>query len=239
MRKTLFFLLTIVFLSSLCATASKKMEEERDEAFYDSLRSGTANYESSTATARNEGRNGEMDYQMPDSLAALSDNENVVGWIYIENTNINYPIAQSKEDNEYFLYRDIYGNSNRVGSIYLDAMNEIDEVGLHLVYGHHMRNGTMFHDISKFKDNRYLEAHQNIIIWTKKKAIKLLPVYCYAGEADGDYRQNFKSSEEWQEFIKEKTGINISANNVFVFITCSYGSKDERTYLVCKEAKRE
>lgn len=237
MRKILFYIFAAIFLCSLCTVINKYVEQKKDEAFYDSLRAETTNQKSSNLISENAEKgegNEEKAYQMPAQLKNLADNENVVGWIKIDGTNIDYPIAQSKIDNEYFLHRDILGNKNSVGSIYLDSANDIDEVGIHLIYGHHMRNGTMFHDVSNFTDNQYLEIHKDITIWTKQRKIRLSPIYCYTGAADGSYRQNFYSSEELQKFIKEKTGISITAENVFIFITCAYGSNDERTYLICQ-----
>ena len=238
MRKILFYIFTLTFICSLYIVISKNIKQKNDEMLYDNLRAEdttSSSNASAFADLQKDGNSKESDYQMPVNLAALSDNENVVGWIKIDDTNIDYPIAQSKNDNDFFLHRDIYGNKNSIGSIYLDSINDIDASGLHLIYGHHMRDGAMFHDISNFTNKRYLQFHKNITIWTKQKEIHLLPIYCYAGEADGDYRQAFLTSTELQKFIKEKTGISTNADNVFVLITCSYGKKDERTYLICEE----
>lgn len=248
-RKILLCLLTVIFACSLYATVKEYLEKSQDEAFYESLR--TDNLHADNLHAENSDTdeaftNQELNqssvseaaqeaYQMPSNLKALSDNPNIVGWIKIDNSRIDYPIAQSKTDNEYFLHRDIYGNTNTVGCIYLDAINDIDKAGMHLIYGHHIRTGTMFHDIANFTEPEYLQNHQDIIVWTKNREIKLKPLVCYAGSADGEYRQEFLTAEEMQEFIKNKTGAVITSDNVFVLITCSYNSLDERTYLICVE----
>ena len=65
-------------------------------------------------------------YQPPQGLQDLmAANSSVIGWLKIEDTNIDYPIVQNKEDNEWFLHRDIDGNKSKTGSIYMDSMHEI------------------------------------------------------------------------------------------------------------------
>ena len=180
--------------------------------------------------------NKQESYVAPAGLADLmASNQNVIGWLTIGNTKIDYPVCQNKSDNEYFLHRDINGQKNTAGSIYLDSIQDINAKGLHVVYGHHMKNGTMFKDVSRFTSAKYMAEHQDITLWTGKREIKLKPIACYAGPADGSYRTNFQTTDELHKFIKTKCGKDIISDNVFVFITCSYGGNDERTYLICEE----
>lgn len=177
-------------------------------------------------------------YTAPAGLAELmASNQNVIGWLTIGDTKVDYPVCQNKADNEYFLHRDINGQKNTAGSIYLDSNNDIDAVGLHVIYGHHMKNGSMFKDVSRFTSAKYMAEHQNITIWTGKREIRLKPVACYAGQADGSYRTNFQTADELHQFIKSKCGKDLKSDNVFVFVTCSYSGKyqDERTFLICEE----
>ena len=160
-----------------------------------------------------------------------------MGWLKIDDTNIDYPVVQNKEDNEWFLHRDIYGEESYPGSIYLDSWHDMEDKGLHVIYGHRMKDGTMFKDISRFMDMDYLNRHKRIQVWTKKQRIRLEPVCCYTGAADGSYRSPIASRDELEAFLFEKTGCPVSSDNVFVFITCSYEQKDGRCYLICKEVK--
>lgn len=164
----------------------------------------------------------------------MKQNNFVVGWIKISDTKIDYPIMQNRDDNEYFLHRDINGKESYPGSIYLDSNHRINEDGLHVIYGHNMKNGSMFKDVTKFTDPKYMKNHQDVVIYAGEKEIHLKPVYCYAAPADGSYRNVLNSPEELESFLYEKTGQKISGN-IFVLITCSYGEKDERTYCILKE----
>ncbi len=238
-------ILAFICVISGFVSISSFLSKKQDEAAYENLRESvhpsleTTVAETEPLTELSEETDPVVESAESDEYTGIKNlmeqNSNVVGWITIDDTNIDYPIVQNKDDNEYFLHRDINGEKNSAGSIYLDSNHEMNEIGLHVIYGHHMKNGTMFKDIVKFRDSNYMQQHQNIKVWTNEKELTLKPVYCYAGSADGSYRNSFGSASELQEFLKEKTGETISSDNVFVFITCSYGSTDERTYLICEE----
>lgn len=82
-----------------------------------------------------------------DLLAKLREafkNEDVVGFIHFESAGISYPIVQGRDNDEY-LHTDVYGNSSVAGSIFLDSDNKSDFTDTaSIIYGHHMRNGSMF-----------------------------------------------------------------------------------------------
>lgn len=85
------------------------------------------------------------------SLKAI--NEDVIGWLYIEGLEeINYPIAQGK-DNDFYLHRTFEGTYNFAGSIFLDYENKKDFTDCNsIVYGHNMKNGSMFGQLKKFRE---------------------------------------------------------------------------------------
>lgn len=172
-------------------------------------------------------------YRAPQALLDMMDSHpDMIGWLSIEGTKVDYPVMQNA-DNQYYLHRDIDGNDAVAGSIYMDSAHDISERGLHTVYGHHMKNGTMFKDVSRFIDSQYLQEHQQITLTTDERELHLKPVYCYAGPADSTYRSRISSHAELVQFITDHTGLEIDADDLYVLITCSYGSEDERTYLYC------
>ncbi len=175
----------------------------------------------------------------PALLSLMEENKDVIGWLTVAGTNIDYPLMQKIEDNEYFLHRDIDGNESYPGSIYMDSNHRLDLKGLHILYGHNMKNGTMFRDVVKFMDSDYFNSHQDIKIYTAEKEFVLEPIFCYAARADGSYRSMIYEQEELESFLLKKTGKELEADNVFVLITCSYGSEDERTYLIVREIEAE
>ena len=91
--------------------------------------------------------NTEDEYTLPlsvDFSALKQENEDIIGWIYSENTPINYPVVQS-DDNEYYLRRLTNGEYNIAGSIFMDYRNSASlEDNNTIIYGHNMKNNTMF-----------------------------------------------------------------------------------------------
>jgi len=159
-----------------------------------------------------------------------------IGYIEIRDTRVSYPLMQSA-DNEYYLNHDMEGRDSRSGCIFMDSNHDIEKKGLHTIYGHNMRNGTMFKDVARFADQEYLESHQEIIIRRKDETLMLKPVYCYVSEADSSYRNVINAPEELAAFVKSHTGQEIMADDLYVLITCSYGREEERVYLYCIPAE--
>lgn len=99
-----------------------------------------------TVKHRDDDQNkGDKEEEVVDWEEAWRINENVVAWIVIDGTVIDYPVAQS-DDNEYFLHHDIYGDWSYSG-VFADYRCDVDGSAV-LVYGHHMDNGTMFENMS-------------------------------------------------------------------------------------------
>lgn len=172
-------------------------------------------------------------YEAPQILLdEMEEHPDCIGYIDIEGTNVHYPVMQNA-DNEYYLHRDADGRESISGCIYMDSNHDISAKGLHTIYGHHMKNGSMFKDIAKFADSSYMEEHQEIRILAADREIRLRPVYCYAGKADGTYRQVLETHGQVVQFIMDHTDMEINADDLYVLVTCSYGSTDERTYLYC------
>ena len=100
-------------------------------------------------------------------------NGDVKGWIWLKDTNIDYPIVQG-EDNDYYLHRDLDGNYLYDGCIFIDAMvkNPFHDFNT-VIYGHRMRSGAMFHDLSKYSDKEFFDKHPTIIIETEDQSYDL------------------------------------------------------------------
>ncbi|HZW67171.1 MAG TPA: class B sortase [Pseudogracilibacillus sp.] len=99
----------------------------------------------------------------PGFLPLLEQNEETVGWITIEGTKIDYPIVQA-EDNFHYLTRNFYHEESRAGSIYLDYRNDIhfDNERNIILYGHRMKDGSMFENLTKYLDKDFFDSNQKI-----------------------------------------------------------------------------
>ncbi len=90
---------------------------------------------------------------------------NMVAWVEVQNTSIDYPVMQGASNTEY-LNTDPYGDYSLSGSIFLDYRNSPDlSDGYLLIYGHHMERGSMFGALDAFADPTYLKAHQEGILY--------------------------------------------------------------------------
>ena len=87
-------------------------------------------------------------------------NNDLVGFIYIKDTNVNNPVLQHKSEKDYYLYRDFYGNEDRHGSLYVREACDVFEPSDNVtIYGHNMRDGSMFALIDDYIDPAFCEAH--------------------------------------------------------------------------------
>jgi len=106
---------------------------------------------------------GDVTVMLPEFKDLYEINPDLVGWISIPNTNVNYPVVQRKDKQDYYLYRDFYGNQVARGCIYVreqcDVFSPSDNV---VIYGHRMKDGTMFADLSYYTSKQYWQEHQFI-----------------------------------------------------------------------------
>lgn len=191
----------------------------------------------------------EAPYVSPIDFEALWEiNPDTVGWIRIPDTRIDYPIVYDAESNSKYLDTDFEGNESVYGAIYLDADSEPDFSGWNNpIYGHHMKDGSMFKDVVKFKDPDYFKEHQYFEIYTPERTIHLKAVSCYYSTSDGIVRKTkFKSQEDFDAWVKARLKPcafaeipEESVDSMFVLVTCSYEFDDARTLLFAVEVDEE
>ena len=119
---------------------------------------------------------------LPIDFASLWEiNPEIYAWIEIPGTNVNYPIAQHEgEDQSYYLTRDIYGKDSSAGTIYTEDYNNKHFQDPHtIIYGHNMRNGSMFHNLRYFSEREYFEEHEDLYIYMPDKILKYQIITCY------------------------------------------------------------
>lgn len=164
-------------------------------------------------------------------------NPDIVGWIYGEDTKINYPVVQGK-DNTFYLTHMADRSKNSSGSIFMDCRNtEWSEFSNEILYGHHMKNGSMFAELQKYKSQEYYEAHSCFYYLTETGNYRL--EILRAGIITGDselYHLAFESQEEREAYVKLWDGKSkivpvFSEKNdtpLMTLSTCSYETKNAR-----------
>lgn len=111
------------------------------------------------------GSDGEIDLAsiLPQYQALYQWNSDIVGWIEIETTLVNYPVMQAAEDAEFYLHRNFDKEEAYSGLPFLDGRCDIDSPTDNLlVYGHNMKNGTMFGQLPEFTKKGFYEKHKTI-----------------------------------------------------------------------------
>ncbi len=172
-------------------------------------------------------------------------NKDIIGWIRIEDTNINYPILQDDESLKYLkhLYN---GKYNEHGSIFTINENPfLDDITV--LYGHNMKNRTMFSELDKYMDKKFLENHSIIEIYTENQNYRATIFSCYSIGVNIE-ENNIKLLEfnEEIEYYKKKSKYFISdvgkIEKILKLSTCSYLNNhtiptNQRYYIVAKLEK--
>ncbi|MGL4875096.1 MAG: class B sortase [Clostridium sp.] len=160
-------------------------------------------------------------------------NGDYIFWLNVKGTNINYPVAKSKDNYEY-LHMNFDKNKNSSGAIFMDFSNRTDDFNT-IVHGHNMKNGTMFNNLVKFKDAEFYKKNKEITIYkeNEKEVYEIFSVYVV--EAEEDFlRRSY--SKEYIEYInskniyKEKIEIK-EKDKIITLSTCSYEFDNARTVI--------
>lgn len=93
--------------------------------------------------------------------ALIAENSDCIGWLSIDGTNISYPVMYTPLDPQKYLRRNFYGKYSQSGVPFLDGRCDLQSTNL-IIYGHNMRNGTMFADLKKYVDKDFLNAHRTV-----------------------------------------------------------------------------
>ncbi len=166
------------------------------------------------------------------------ESKNIIGWIYSEDTPINYPIARGK-DNVYYLNHLVNDEINNSGSIFLDYRNDVDfsdnEI---IIYGHNMKNDTMFGTLTNYKNEEYYKAHKKIYISTKNNNFEM-EVLAQSIISENSKLYDLEKKNVRNEIIKiineKNNDINIvEGDKLIVLSTCTNQTEEERYVLIGK-----
>lgn len=172
--------------------------------------------------------------------ALLAENEDVVGWLYCEDTNIHYPVVQGK-DNDYYLHHGWDRKGSRAGAIFVDAGNRPGFADSNtILYGHHMKNGSMFAHLADFADQEFFDAHPVMWLLTPEQTYKVELLGGYLTSADSDSYTIFTGAcEEFDEYLAEAVAdSDVQAETqtpcdgrYIMLSTCEYDFTDARYVL--------
>lgn len=194
----------------------------------------------------------ENPYPVIDWDELLACNSDVVAWVYVPGTSINYPIVKApRSDPDFYLTHNIEKNYNFAGTPYLDAECEADLSSYNsVVSGHSLINESMFSPFKEYSDWDFFDEHRNIYLLTPKADLKLRAEAVNVGNGDALVKRVLFS--DYEDFLaywrSQKAQSAIVADGApkfpcrtFCFVTCSYQTSNSRTlvYAVAEDERLE
>lgn len=176
---------------------------------------GDASLKENTGGRRFEDMENPIDFA---SLQAI--NEDVIGWLEVEALDINYPIVIG-DDNDYYLHRTFRHQENFAGSIFVDYLCRPDFSGRNtIVYGHNMKNGSMFGSLKEFRNQETYDKSPYFWIYTKDR-IYQYEIYSCAevGTYSEVYQIDFADPSEFQYFLDASSQRSVVQTNVPVALS--------------------
>lgn len=172
----------------------------------------------------------------------------VKAWLYSKGTIINYPVAQGN-DNDWYLHHTLDGKWNGAGTLFIDENNKKPfKDFLTIIYGHHMRDGSMFGSLVKYRDAEYYQKHKTLRLYTPKHKYDLEVVGVCTIPSDSEmYKLDFADDAEKQEYLDQidamtemqcETKATVD-DRLVMLSTCTYEFEDARLVLFCKLVETE
>ena len=172
-----------------------------------------------------------------DAARELASNPDIVAYLFIEGTNVNNVVVQGL-DNAYYLHRDMFGNRNVNGTIFMDYRNTPDFTDPNtILYGHNMGNGTMFHNLRYYMQQEFFEAHPHIKVITDDTIFVYEIFSAFTTHISFNYIQVFfEYEEEFGELVDEMmrrsaydTGVTANGEDrIIVLSTCTNVNRNTR-----------
>ena len=173
----------------------------------------------------------------PAAAAGSPITDDMVGWITIDGTNIDYPVMQGK-DNSAYLSTDPFGEYSLTGSIFLDSRCSSDfSDEFSLIYGHHMDYGKMFGALDDFLDENYLASHKTGTLLVGRTNVKeyKLEVFASASISSQESIVFDLDKDNIRQFIRDNTKTPDVGNSerILALATCADANSSKRTVVFC------
>lgn len=260
MRKVVYsaliaFFLLVALLSSLVIYQHFKDSEEQAD-IYEELANLVSQNETEYQEPAENPTADDVESQapiiLPEYIEIYEQNHDMVGWISIEDTRINYPVMQSLEDPNFYLKHSFDKSSSNHGCPYVNANCDVDKPSDNLIiYGHRMKDGSMFADLDKFIDKSFWENHKTITFntLTQRQTYEVIAVFKVAtgtgSETEFKYYSftDASSPEEFEDYISQAkgkalydTGITAEyGEKLLTLSTCEYSNHNGRLVVVARK----
>lgn len=250
MRKIINIILVAIIIVCLSIIGYKYYNYNKDDKLNSEIQDlqpviNEASDSDNNSSGENDGQDQSKDGDYVNSAneeELKSINSDYKMWIQIENTNINYPVVQGS-DNDYYLKHNFRKESNISGTVFVESANDIDNDKNIILYGHNMRNGTMFNNITNYKEESFFNEDNkiNIIMNNTLYEYEVFSVYVKnvsevnlaIGFANEDEFINYAYNQADESLYKKDVDFS-AEDNLITLVTCSYEFTDARTIVVAR-----
>ena len=250
MRKIINIILVAIIIVCLSIIGYKYYNYNKDDKLNSEIQDlqpviNEASDSDNNSSGENDGQDQSKDGDYVNSAneeELKSINSDYKMWIQIENTNINYPVVQGS-DNDYYLKHNFRKESNISGTVFVESANDIDNDKNIILYGHNMRNGTMFNNITSYKEESFFDADNRIKIIMNNTLYEYEVFSVYVKNvSEVNLAIGFASEDEFINYAYNqadesiyKKDVDFSAeDNLITLVTCSYEFTDARTIVVAR-----
>ena len=235
-RKLLFGLCVVIAVAGLAYIGIYYLRKDNNEAVYGKLQ----------RQVEEKKKEENPKEEIPIDFTALKKtNPDIYAWIEIPGTNVNYPIVQSAEDDSYYLNHTIDGKEGYPGSIYTEKINAKDFSDFNtVIYGHDMKNGSMFKDLHKFEDAAFFEEHDKVTIYTEteEKTYRIFAavvyddrhlMYSFDNENVEDRKAFLQSLKESRSMRNQfRSDVAVDGNSHIITLSTCIGGQPDKRFLV-------
>lgn len=253
--KVIMILLIVTFTISSIIFIKEWVENKKETEVFDELQEIIVDTEKTT----NENDNREDLKSEPSNMSSQNNynlenvkkiNKDVIGWIKIDGTNIDYPVMQN---GDYYLHNDIYNNYSSHGTPYLAFYCDLKKSDNLIIFGHHMNDGTMFSNLERYKNYNFFLNHKYIKFYTLENGVTTENVYEVMiafktiAYSDKGFKYHtytdFRNAKEYEEFVEGcrktefyYTGVVGTHKDKFITLsTCEYSQQNGRMIVVAKK----
>lgn len=187
---------------------------------------------------------------LPQYLALHEQNPDLFGWVSMDNTVLDYPVTHTPEEPEKYLRLSFTGEASAAGTPFMDANCALDSDN-YIIYGHNMKNGTMFREIMQYADKSYWQEHPVIrfdtlyeqgeyevlaafydrVYYSYEDCFKFYRFIKAADEADYDNAiRNYKEKSIYDTGVTAAYG-----DKLITLVTCAYNTENGRFVVVARK----
>ena len=247
MKKVLYIIITIALIGTMLISAISIFNDLTEDRKQEKVYNGLSQY----IYVENQQENNE-EQQSGNYSKVFKLNTDMVAWLKIEGTNINYPVTQTPQNPDYYINKNFYKQDSSWGTPYMEEECDINSSSNLIIYGHHINNYRMFGELENYKDKKYYNSHKVIKLITERdvREYEIVTVFKTTVYEENEFKYyefiNYKIQQQLDDFINQceskafyNTGVKCTGGDKLITLsTCEYSSKNGRLVVVAKEIKR-